>query len=91
MIKKPILYDFNNVLCERINSPSCISVEEIESYRKKASEIHNILFFLAPLCCREAHRREALCFFSFQIIYCVFQKPFSCRIQFLQPRYTTGY
>lgn len=44
MLKKSILYDFNNVLCERINSPSCISVEEIESYGQKASEIHAILF-----------------------------------------------
>jgi len=43
MIKKAITYDFNNTIIDRIKGPSGISVEEIESYIKKASEIHNIL------------------------------------------------
>ena len=43
MIKKAITYDFNNTIIDRIKGPSGISVEEIESYIQKASEIHNIL------------------------------------------------
>ncbi|MBA7635119.1 Glucose-6-phosphate isomerase [subsurface metagenome] len=43
MIKKSIIYDFNNVMNDRIKSPAGISLEEIESYRQKASEIHRTL------------------------------------------------
>jgi len=43
MLKKPIIYDYNNVVSNRIQSPAGISVEEIESYAKKVSEIHALL------------------------------------------------
>jgi len=43
MIKKPIIYDYNNVLSERIRSPAGISVDEITSFRDKSQEIHHIL------------------------------------------------
>ena len=43
MIKKTITYDFNNTISDRIKGPSGISLEEIESYGKKVTEINNTL------------------------------------------------
>ncbi len=43
MLKKPITYDFNNVLSERIQSPAGIRIDEIESYGKRAQDIHAFL------------------------------------------------
>ncbi len=43
MIKKSIVYDYNNVLAERLDSPISITLEEIESYKDKAVEIHEVL------------------------------------------------
>jgi len=41
MIKKSIKYNFNYVLTEKISSPISISIEELNSYKKKAQEIHS--------------------------------------------------
>jgi len=43
MLKKSIIFDYNNVISERIQSPIGISVEEIKSYTQRASEIHAVL------------------------------------------------
>jgi len=43
MLKKSIVYDYNNVLADRISSPISITFEEIESYNDKAVEIHKTL------------------------------------------------
>ena len=43
MLKKSILYDYNNVLADKLDSPISITLEEIESYKKKAIEIHKAL------------------------------------------------
>jgi glucose-6-phosphate isomerase len=43
MLKKSILYDYNNVLTDKLDSPISITLEEIESYKKKAVEIHKTL------------------------------------------------
>ncbi len=43
MIKKSIKYDYNNGLTEKTKSPIGITIEELESYRNKTSEVHKIL------------------------------------------------
>jgi len=43
MLKKSILYDYNNVLADKLDSPISITLEEIESYKDKAIEIHKTL------------------------------------------------
>jgi glucose-6-phosphate isomerase len=43
MLKKSIVYDYNNVLSHRISSPISITTEEIESYRGRAANIHKTL------------------------------------------------
>jgi len=43
MLKKSILYDYNNVLADKLDSPISITLEEIESYKEKAIEIHKTL------------------------------------------------
>jgi glucose-6-phosphate isomerase len=43
MLKKSIVYDYNNVLSDRIDSPASITLEEIESYGKRTVEIHKTL------------------------------------------------
>jgi len=40
MLKKSIVYDYNNVLSDRIKSPIGISIEEINSYTEKTALIH---------------------------------------------------
>jgi len=43
MLKKSIVYDYNNVLADKLDSPISITLEEIESYKEKAIEIHKTL------------------------------------------------
>ena len=43
MVKKSIIYDYNNVLADKLDSPISITLEEIESYKKRAAEIHKTL------------------------------------------------
>jgi glucose-6-phosphate isomerase len=43
MLKKSIVYDYNNVLSDRITSSASATLEELESYADKTVEIHNTL------------------------------------------------
>ena len=43
MLKKSIIYDYNNVLSHRISSPISITTEEIESYGSRAANVHKTL------------------------------------------------
>jgi glucose-6-phosphate isomerase len=43
MIKKQIIYDYNNTLVENTGSRAGITIEEIESYRDRSTEIHTTL------------------------------------------------
>jgi glucose-6-phosphate isomerase len=43
MLKKSIVYDYNNILSQRISSPISITLEEIESYENKTLKIHRTL------------------------------------------------
>ncbi|MFW6139574.1 MAG: glucose-6-phosphate isomerase [Spirochaetota bacterium] len=43
MIKKSIIYDYNNTISERTSSPLSVSMGELESYKNRTSEIHSIL------------------------------------------------
>jgi len=43
MIKKSIKYNFNYVLTEKVQGSISISLEELQSYQKKAQEIHSKL------------------------------------------------
>ncbi len=43
MIKKPIIYDYNYVITDKNPGPVSLNIEELESYKKKTSEIHKIL------------------------------------------------
>jgi glucose-6-phosphate isomerase len=43
MLKKSIVYDYNNVLAEKLDSPISITMEEINSYRERAAQIHQTL------------------------------------------------
>lgn len=40
MLKKSMVYDYNNVLSDRVKSPISISIEEINSYTEKTAVIH---------------------------------------------------
>jgi glucose-6-phosphate isomerase len=43
MVKKPITYDYNNVMQGRVGGPATVTGEELESYGEKSKEIHDIL------------------------------------------------
>ena len=43
MIKKQIIYDYNNVLDKNLASHICIEHEELESYTEKTKQVHKIL------------------------------------------------
>jgi glucose-6-phosphate isomerase len=43
MLKKPIRYDYNNVLSERTQGPPAVSAGELDSYRERTAAIHRVL------------------------------------------------
>ena len=43
MLKKPIIYNYNNVMSDCLKSPICIYPEELESYAEKTKKIHSTL------------------------------------------------
>lgn len=71
MLKKSILYDYSNTLHENIKSPISVTLEEIESYKKKTGEIHKLLmrkrekgelpFYELPYRIKEIEKIKSVC------------------------------